>query len=84
LQQDANLETVENVELECPPATDDLETTESSLGTSSETNSSVIAASDTKSKKSRAIKRTKKYIVKEEYIDIIKDAFWESKPWILA
>ena len=32
----------------------------------------------------RAKKRPKKYILKEDYIDIIKDTFWESKPWILA
>jgi hypothetical protein len=36
------------------------------------------------SKKGRPKKRPKKYVVKEDYIDIIKDAFWESKPWILS
>jgi len=34
-------------------------------------------------KKFRAKRRPKRYVLKEEYIDIIKDAFWESKPWIL-
>jgi hypothetical protein len=37
----------------------------------------------TKSKK-RKPRKPKKYILKEDYIDIIKDAFWESRPWILA
>lgn len=37
----------------------------------------------TKSKK-RKPRKPRKYILKEDYIDIIKDAFWESRPWILA
>jgi ribosome-binding protein aMBF1 (putative translation factor) len=43
------------------------------------------APSDTqKAKKGRTRKRPKKYVLTEDYIDIIKDAFWDSKPWILA
>ena len=34
-------------------------------------------------KKNRGKRRPKRYMLKEEYIDIIKDAFWVSKPWIL-
>lgn len=37
-----------------------------------------------KVKKGRAKRRPKKYVIKEDYCDIIKDAFWEAKPWILG
>jgi len=37
-----------------------------------------------KVKKGRTRKRAKKYVLTEAYIDIIKDTFWDSKPWILA
>jgi hypothetical protein len=37
----------------------------------------------TKVKNWRA-RKAKKYVLKEDYIDIIKDAFWESRPWILG
>lgn len=37
----------------------------------------------TKSKNGRT-RKPKKYILKEDYLDIIKDAFWETRPWILA
>ena len=37
-----------------------------------------------KSKRGKSRKRGKKWVVKEDYIDIIKDQFWESKPWLLA
>jgi hypothetical protein len=39
---------------------------------------------ETNVKRGRTRKRGKKWVVKEEYIDIIKDPFWESKPWILG
>ena len=35
-------------------------------------------------RKGRGKRRPRKYILKEDYIDIIRDAFWESKPWILT
>ena len=38
----------------------------------------------TKTRSPKAKKRPRKYVLKEEYIDIIKDTFWESKPWILV
>jgi ribosome-binding protein aMBF1 (putative translation factor) len=40
--------------------------------------------SQPKVKKGRAKRRPKKYVIKEDYCDIIKDAFWEAKPWILG
>lgn len=43
-----------------------------------------IPPDNTSAKKGRVKRRPRKYILKEEYIDIIKDAFWNSKPWILA
>ena len=43
-----------------------------------------IPPDSTSAKKGRAKRRPRKYILKEEYVDIIKDAFWNSKPWLLA
>ena len=37
-----------------------------------------------KSKKGRTKRRQKRQVLKEEYIDIIKDDFWDSHPSILA
>jgi hypothetical protein len=37
-----------------------------------------------KVKKGRAKRRPKKYVIKEDHCDIIKDTFWEAKPWILG
>lgn len=37
-----------------------------------------------KAKRGRTRKRGRKWVVKEDYIDIIKDQFWESKPWLLG
>ena len=42
-----------------------------------------MSTEPTKVKNWRA-RKPKKYVLKEDYIDIIKDAFWESKPWILC
>jgi hypothetical protein len=42
-----------------------------------------LSTEPTKVKNWRA-RKPKKYILKEDYIDIIKDAFWESRPWILG
>ena len=44
----------------------------------------VVPAGDVRLKKGRGKKKARKYVLKEEYIDIIKDTFWESKPWILG
>lgn len=38
----------------------------------------------TKVKGGRTRKRGRKWIVKEDYIDIIRDPFWYTKPWILG
>ena len=43
-----------------------------------------LAASLRKAKKGRTKRRPKRLVVKEEYIDIIKDDFWDSHSSILA
>ena len=37
-----------------------------------------------KAKGGRTRKRGRKWVVKEDYIDIIRDPFWDTKPWILG
>ena len=37
-----------------------------------------------KVKKGRAKRKQKRYVIKEDHCDIIKDAFWLAKPWILG
>jgi tRNA(His) guanylyltransferase len=53
--------------------------------------SSTVIPADTKicppsspQKKQKPKKRSKKMVIKEDYIDIIRDDFWNSKPWIVA
>jgi hypothetical protein len=50
----------------------------------STTTSAEVDVSNAKPKKSKPKKRGKRFILKEEYIDIIKDAFWNERPWILG
>lgn len=51
--------------------------------------SSTVTPADTRpcppspQKKQKPKKRSKKMVIKEDYIDIIRDDFWNSKPWIL-
>ena len=35
-------------------------------------------------RKQKPKKRSKKMVIKEDYIDIIRDDFWNSKSWLLA
>jgi hypothetical protein len=37
-----------------------------------------------KEKRGRTRKRGKKWVLNEDYIDIIRDPFWDTKPWILG
>jgi len=37
-----------------------------------------------KTKGGRTRKRGRKWVVKEDYIDIIRDPFWDTNPWILG
>jgi hypothetical protein len=50
---------------------------------SSDATTVTTAGSDT-SRKSRTRKRQRKAVLKEDYLDIINDIFWESRPWILG
>jgi hypothetical protein len=43
-----------------------------------------VSQSTSKNKKPRSKKRPKKYIIREDYVDIIKESFWDSRPWLLG
>lgn len=55
-----------------------------SVVTVSSNATTVTTASSDTPRKSRTKKRQRKAVLKEDYLDIINDIFWESRPWILG
>ena len=60
------------------------ESSEAQVSVESSSNENRLSHYKSRKAKKRARRRTKKSVLKEEYIDIIKDAFWDARPWILA
>jgi hypothetical protein len=61
-----------------------MEMEECSSETRTEDVSEVPAEPSHRKTRGRGKRGAKKAVLKEEYVDIIRDAFWDSKPWILA